>query len=151
MPHQGTYSNHKIHPTGVLALYTRLGHEAPMIPNNITSLRRLRGMTQTELAEAIGTKLSMMGKLERGERDLSADWIEKIASALDVEPFQLIAPERLFPTEEQLADMLQLAQQQIPAGLPYSEWPKAVAAGLHMRLLKLADDRASAASADACA
>lgn len=115
-----------------------------MLPNNVSKLRKARDMSQTDLAEAIGTKLSHMGKLERGERPLTVDWIEKIAAALDVEPYQIIAPDNLFPSEEQLADMLQLAQQQIPAGLPYSEWPRAVAGGLHTRLLTLASDRANA-------
>jgi transcriptional regulator with XRE-family HTH domain len=114
-----------------------------MLPNNIAALRKAKGMSQTELAEAIGTKLTHMGKLERGERPLSGDWIERIAVALDIEPFQIIAPARLFPTEEQLADMLRLAQQKLPAGLPYSEWPRSVASSLHTRLLMLASDRAS--------
>jgi transcriptional regulator with XRE-family HTH domain len=115
-----------------------------MVPNNIATLRRAQGLTQTQLAEAIGTTLSQMGKLERGERPLDTDWLESIATALSVEPFRIIAPARLFPTEEQLADMLQHAQQKLPAGLPYSEWPRSVASGLHTRLLTLAGDRASA-------
>lgn len=133
-----------MYPRGVLGNYTQIGHLQPMLPNNIATLRKAKGISQTELAKAIGTKLTHMGKLERGERPLNGDWLEKIAEALEVEPFRIIAPARLFPTEEQLADMLRLAQQRLPAGLPYSEWPRSVASGLHTRLLTLAGDRASA-------
>jgi len=137
-----------MYPLSHLGGHALYGHNGGMIRNNIAQLRRMRDMTQSQLAEAIGTTRSMLAKLEGGTRPLTSKWIEKLADKLDVEPFRIIAPERLFPTEEQLADMLRLAQQQIPAGLPYSEWPKAVAGGLHMRLQKLADDRANAASVD---
>lgn len=48
-------------------------------------------MSQTALAEAIGTTLNNLGKLERGDRRLNQDWINKIASALQVEPQEVIA------------------------------------------------------------
>ena len=151
MPHGGTVCKHQMCPTGPLGFYAARWHHNGMLPNNIAKLRKAQSMSQTALADAIGTTLNMLGKLERGHRDLNADWIERIAGALGVEPFRLIAPDRLFPTEDQLVDMLQLAQQRLPAGLPYSEWPRSVAAGLHTRLLTLADDRASADSEDATA
>ena len=132
-----------MHPDRVLGFCYDIRHDDRMLRNNIAMLRKEKGLSQTALAEAIGTTLPMMGKLERGERPLNSDWLEKIGEALGVEPYRIIAPERLFPTEQQLVDMLQLAQQQLPAGLPYSEWPRSVAAGLRTRLLTLADDRAS--------
>lgn len=92
MPHQGTYHNPKMHPTGVLAVCAHIGHEGSMIPNNIYPLRKRRGMTQSDLAKAIGTKLTMMGKLERGERKLTADWLQKLAAVLEVQPYELIGP-----------------------------------------------------------
>jgi len=94
----------------------------------------------------VGTTRNMLVKLERGSRGLTSEWLEKIGAALRVPPYLLIAPEHILPTEEQLADMLTSAQSSLPAGLPYSEWPRAVAAGLHMRLRTLVGDRASASA-----
>lgn len=62
-----------------------------MLKNNIAALRKSRGLSQTELAERIGTTLNMMGKLERATRDLNSGWIAKIANALDVAPEALLA------------------------------------------------------------
>ena len=119
-----------------------------MIPNNLRRLRKQKNVSQDVLAAAAGTTRDYYGKLERGDKKLTLDYIERLAEALGVEPYQIIAPERLFPTEEQLADMLRLAQQQLPAGLPYSEWPRVVAGALHVRLQTLASDRASAHDED---
>ncbi|WP_163000318.1 XRE family transcriptional regulator [Sphingobium yanoikuyae] len=63
-----------------------------MFTNNISQIRKAKGLSQTDLAEAIGTTLNNMGKLERGDRRLHQDWIEKIANALSVEPHVLITP-----------------------------------------------------------
>lgn len=79
-------------PTGHLAKFALLGHNAAMITNNISEIRRRSGLSQTELAERIGTTLNMLGKLERGARTLDTDWMEKIALALDVQPYELIGP-----------------------------------------------------------
>lgn len=143
IPTAGASRKRQMCPERVLEFHPAFRQGGDMLPNNVATLRKAAGKSQTELATAIGTTLSTMGKLERGERPLHADWIEKIADALGVEPFLIIAPDRLLPTEEQLTDMLQLAQQRLPAGLPYSEWPRAVAAGLRMRLLTLAGDRST--------
>jgi transcriptional regulator with XRE-family HTH domain len=92
MPQLGTSHNNKMCPTGHLADVALVGHNAPMIQNNIATLRKRAGLSQTELATRIGTTLNMMGKLERGERTLDMDWIEKIARALRVQPYELIGP-----------------------------------------------------------
>lgn len=89
-----------------------------------------------------------MAKLEGASRDLTSDWLEKISGALSIPPYLLIAPDDILPSEQELADMLLAAQQTLPAGLPYSEWPRAVAAGLYMRLRTLSGDRTSGGSAD---
>jgi len=63
-----------------------------MLANRISFYRKLRRISQTELAEKIGTTLNMMGKLERGDRTLDTDWLEKLGKALSVEPHLLITP-----------------------------------------------------------
>lgn len=62
-----------------------------MIRNYLSAWRKHRGQSQTELAEAVGTTLNMLGKLERGERTLDVDWLEKLGEALRIEPYHLIA------------------------------------------------------------
>lgn len=63
-----------------------------MATNNIAEIRKAAGMSQTELAEAIGTTLNNLGKLERGDRRLNQDWINKIAKATGVAPHEVIGP-----------------------------------------------------------
>lgn len=92
IPQQGTLGNAQMYPTGVLTVCTRYGHNARMLSHNIATLRSGRGISQSDLAKKVGTTLSMFGKLERGERELSSSWIEKISGALDVEPFMIFAP-----------------------------------------------------------
>src|SRR5262245_56748691 len=57
-----------------------LAYAAPM--NRIRELREARGMTGEQLARAIGTTSATIYKLERGDRRLTADWMEKIAAVL---------------------------------------------------------------------
>ena len=120
---------------------------APVLPNNLATYRKAAKLTQEGLAEAIGTSRSMLVKLERGERPLTGEWLEKIGDAIDVAPHLLIAPPDAVPNEEQLEQLLASAQQSLPAGLPYSEWPRAVASELHIRLRTLAGDRTNGGTA----
>lgn len=149
MPQWGTFYKREMCPTGPLARYALRRQVREVVPNNLKALRLRAGLSQAELGSAINSTGSYYGKVERGDKTLTLEFIEKLAVKLGVEPYAIIAPDRLFPTEEQLADMLQLAQQQLPVDLPYSEWPRVVASGLHTRLLTLADDRANAPTEDA--
>jgi transcriptional regulator with XRE-family HTH domain len=56
----------------------------------ISEIRKRAGVSQSELAQKIGATLSMVGKLERGERGLTLNWLTKIAAALDVSPAMLL-------------------------------------------------------------
>lgn len=59
-------------------------------PNRIAGLRKSRGITQGQLAEKIGATLSMIGKLERGERKLNSLWTGLISNALKVPESSLL-------------------------------------------------------------
>lgn len=91
MPYAGTYHKRKMCPTGHLSLGAHQGQKAAMSANRISFYRKLRKLSQTELAERIGTTLNMLGKLERGERTLDTDWLTKIGNALEIEPHQLLS------------------------------------------------------------
>lgn len=62
-----------------------------MSGNNIAYYRKRAGLSQTDLAGRVGTKLNMLGKLERGERTLDTNWLDKIGKALGIDPHLLIA------------------------------------------------------------
>lgn len=58
--------------------------------NNLKALRLERGLSQPRLAEMMGTTKNQLIKLEKGERRLTAGWIERAAKALDVSPGRLV-------------------------------------------------------------
>lgn len=59
-------------------------------PNHLKAWREFRGLTQSELAERVGTNANMIGYLETGERGLSAKWLRKLADALDTTPGMIL-------------------------------------------------------------
>lgn len=58
---------------------------------NLKQLRERRGLSQTALAEKMGTTLNFYGKLERGTRRLNMDWLARIAAALEVGMDEIVA------------------------------------------------------------
>jgi transcriptional regulator with XRE-family HTH domain len=58
--------------------------------NEIQALRKNKNMTLTELALAVNSTPQQIGRLEKGERRLTVDWIDKIARALNVLPEDLL-------------------------------------------------------------
>lgn len=59
--------------------------------NRILELRKERGLTLAQLAEKTGSTAQQIGRLEKGERRLTTDWMAKIARALDVLPEDLMS------------------------------------------------------------
>ena len=55
-----------------------------MIGPRIAALRRERGMSQSELAAAIGVSPSALGMYEQGRREPSADTMVALAQSLEV-------------------------------------------------------------------
>ena len=56
----------------------------------IRAFRKLKGMTQMELAEQIGVSVAVLGAVERGTRTPDLLLLEKISSALHIEIDELI-------------------------------------------------------------
>lgn len=65
------------------------------IGNRIRRARQDKGLTQNELAEAMGTSMAVISRYESGKRVPSAKTIVAVASALDISPLSLafVAPE----------------------------------------------------------
>jgi transcriptional regulator with XRE-family HTH domain len=58
-------------------------------------LRRVElAMSQEKLAEDCGLHRTYVGSVERGERNVSIDNMERIATALEVDVSDLLAPSR---------------------------------------------------------
>ena len=58
--------------------------EAASIGKRIREVRRSRGMTQVQLAEAAGISASHMGDIETGRSSFSVEVLQKICRALHV-------------------------------------------------------------------
>ena len=65
----------------------------------IKQLREILGISQSALAESVGTSQPQIKRLEAGERKLTKEWAERIAPHLQTTPEQL-----LFGAEETQAD-----------------------------------------------
>ena len=68
---------------GIKAEYDALGPEFDVV-KTIISHRLKRGWSQTQLAEAIGSRQPVISRLERGEGNPSLQTLHKIAKALDL-------------------------------------------------------------------
>jgi transcriptional regulator with XRE-family HTH domain len=65
--------------------------------NRVAQVRKARGLTQQQLADAIGSHWITVSKLERGVMRLSDEWREAIAKALDVDQWSLLLDGRPLP------------------------------------------------------
>ena len=60
--------------------------------NNVKEYRAIRGLTQEALADLSGLHRTYISAIERERRNISIENIENIASALDVDAYQLLIP-----------------------------------------------------------
>lgn len=71
----------------------RAAHETGLVTVfacNVRRLRKERGLSQEELAEAAGVHRTYVGMIERGEKNVTIYNIERIALALQVRPGSLL-------------------------------------------------------------
>ena len=58
---------------------------------NLRACRRRKGLSQEKLAELAGLHRTYVGSVERGERNISLDNMERLANALSVNLADLLA------------------------------------------------------------
>jgi transcriptional regulator with XRE-family HTH domain len=66
----------------------------------IAYLRQQKGLSLGELAKAAGTTKAQIQKLERGDRRLSLEWMERLARALDTKISDLLPAEEVASAQD---------------------------------------------------
>lgn len=61
---------------------------------NVRELRADRGFTQEELAHLAGVHVTYLSGVENGRRNVTLSVVERLASALNTTPVELLSPER---------------------------------------------------------
>lgn len=62
-------------------------------PNRIRQVRKARGLSQEALGERVGCSMMHISGMERGTREVTVSWLQKIAAALDVPTGDLLTDE----------------------------------------------------------
>lgn len=102
-----------------------------MIGENITQIRKLQGMTLTELAEKANISKSNLSNIERGINvNPSIKVLEKIAEVLHTELGTLLGLEQIHPEKDKLVERLEklnlteVEMKQYEKVLEFIEWQK---------------------------
>jgi transcriptional regulator with XRE-family HTH domain len=59
---------------------------------NLRAYRRGLGLSQEALADVLEVHRTYMGGIERGERNLTLQSVERIAEQIEVDPIELLSP-----------------------------------------------------------
>ncbi len=63
------------------------------LQNRIKEARLKKGLSQKKLADIIGTSQQQIDLLEKSERKISIEWLDKLSKGLDVAPTSLLPAE----------------------------------------------------------
>ncbi len=61
--------------------------------SRLRQIRQVTGLSQEELADRAGLHRTYVGSVERGERNISIDNIERLANALEIDIIELLKEE----------------------------------------------------------
>jgi transcriptional regulator with XRE-family HTH domain len=75
-----------------MAVGGKVGRLRRIIAQNVRQLRKSMGYSQEAFADACGLHRTYIGAIERAERNVSIDNIERMAGALGLEGWQLLKP-----------------------------------------------------------
>ena len=77
-----------------------------IVAKRISYFRKMRKLTQAELAEKAGISLNYLGYIERGKKEPSFSVIESIASALKIDPTDLFLDDKRKRTENNCLNII---------------------------------------------
>ena len=63
-----------------------------VVAQNIRGFRTLQGYSREDLCKRTGLHLNYLGAIERGEKNVTIDTLNKIAIVLGIDPFALLIP-----------------------------------------------------------
>jgi len=69
-----------------------LGNVKKVLARNTRFFRLERDWTQEQLAHAADIRMSYVSEIERMKRNVSIEYVEKLASALDKQPYEMLKP-----------------------------------------------------------
>lgn len=81
------------------------------IGKRAAQLRREKGLSQAQLAEAMGVAVESISRIERSERNMSIDMLENLCDALHISVkdfFEIKAPSTETPMERDIAKVVAL-------------------------------------------
>jgi len=61
-----------------------------MLPNRLRILRKKNGLTMKELADNMGTSQQQIDRLEKGQRKLTVDWLERFTEAFNCDVYEIL-------------------------------------------------------------
>ncbi len=67
-----------------------VGELQKVVGRNLRARRQAQGLSQEDFADAIGVHRTYLGDIERGERNISLQQLERIALKLGIEPRSLL-------------------------------------------------------------
>lgn len=68
-------------------------------------IRKARGMSQKQLAEAVNASNQQISCLENGDRKMAPEWIERLSKALNCSKGELLGEEGISEEEREILDM----------------------------------------------
>ncbi|MNO77617.1 HTH-type transcriptional regulator SinR [compost metagenome] len=79
-----------------------------IVGKRIREYRKQKNWTQEQLAEAASLHYSYIGGVERGDRNISLETLEKIATALGIPAGELFRPEEVLDKQQLLDEHMKL-------------------------------------------
>jgi transcriptional regulator with XRE-family HTH domain len=75
------------------------------LSKNLRAARTCRGLSQEALAQSSGLHRTYVGSIERGERNVTLLTLQRIASALEVDPLELLREPGQWPNQVALMEL----------------------------------------------
>ena len=60
------------------------------VGQNLRAYREARGISQEAFADVLGVHRTYQSSVERGQRNLSLQWVERVAAKLELDPLELL-------------------------------------------------------------